>query len=33
MAYNFFIKVLDGKDKKTYLCPPEKMGSKAGIPL
>ncbi len=24
MAYNFFIKVLDGKDKKTYLCPPEK---------
>ena len=24
MAYNFFIKVLEGKDKKTYLCPPEK---------
>jgi hypothetical protein len=24
MAYNLFIKVLDDKDKKTYLCRPEK---------
>ena len=33
MAYNFFIKVLDGKGKKTYLCRPEKMGCRPYFPL